>query len=98
MVAVRGAGLGRPVVRLFSAAGVETGSFLWEKGGMAGWGWSAEQELVIVEATGKVRGDRRWCLLELGVWMGWGLFVGPGKSEAGWVVPGCPNAWIVHAA
>ncbi|KIY95564.1 Vacuolar protein sorting-associated protein 16 [Monoraphidium neglectum] len=54
MVAVRGAGLGRPVVRLFSAAGVETGSFLWEKGGMAGWGWSAEQELVIVEATGKV--------------------------------------------
>lgn len=56
LVVVRGAGPTRPVVRLFSSSGVETGSFLWEKGRLAGWGWSDAWELVLVEPTGKVGG------------------------------------------
>ncbi|GBF95901.1 hypothetical protein Rsub_08492 [Raphidocelis subcapitata] len=55
VVPVRGAGPARPVVRLFSAAGAEAGSFLWERGRLAGWGWSDAQELVIVEPSGKVQ-------------------------------------------
>jgi hypothetical protein len=54
MVPVVGAGPTRPVVRIFSAAGAELGSFLWERGRLAGWGWSDAQELVLVEPTGKV--------------------------------------------
>ncbi|KAF8057673.1 VCL1 [Scenedesmus sp. PABB004] len=45
---------GRPVVRIFSAAGALLGSFLWEGARLAGWGWSAELELVMVDAAGKV--------------------------------------------
>jgi len=75
MVAVRGAGPTRPVVRLFNAAGVEAGSFLWDKGRLAGWGWSDAQELVLVEPTGKVGG-----------WLGFGVFacvVGGGAGAMG---------------
>ncbi|KAI8468744.1 MAG: vacuolar protein sorting-associated protein 16 [Monoraphidium minutum] len=54
MVAVTGAGPAAPVVRLFGGAGSEAGSFLWERGRLAGWGWSGEQELVLVEPCGKV--------------------------------------------
>lgn len=56
VVAIRGAGPARPAVRIFNAAGVEAGSFLWDSPGrIAAWGWSDAQELVIVEDSGKVR-------------------------------------------
>lgn len=54
MVAVRGPGPTRPVVRLFSGSGAEGGSFLWQRGRLAGWGWSDALELVMVEPSGKV--------------------------------------------
>jgi hypothetical protein len=57
MVVVKGAGSTRPAVRLFNAAGIETGHFLWEGGALVGWGWSDSQELVMVDAVGKVRGQ-----------------------------------------
>ncbi|WIA22377.1 hypothetical protein OEZ85_004684 [Tetradesmus obliquus] len=49
-----GAPGGRPVVRIFSCAGQLLGSFLWEGGKLAGWGWSSELELLLVDAAGKV--------------------------------------------
>jgi hypothetical protein len=49
-----GAPGGRPVVRIFSCAGQLLGSFLWEGGKLAGWGWSSELELVMVDVAGKV--------------------------------------------
>ena len=56
MVVVKGVGSTRPAVRLFNAAGVETGHFLWDGGALVGWGWSDAQELVMVDAAAKVRG------------------------------------------
>jgi hypothetical protein len=50
-----GDGSVRPVLRIFSSSGAHLGSRLWEGGRLVGWGWSAEQELVTVEAKGKVR-------------------------------------------
>jgi hypothetical protein len=45
---------GRPVVRIYSCSGQLLGSFLWEGGKLAGWGWSSELELVMVDVAGKV--------------------------------------------
>lgn len=42
------------MVRIFSCAGQLLGSFLWEGGKLAGWGWSSELELLLVDAAGKV--------------------------------------------
>jgi hypothetical protein len=44
-------------VRIFSCSGRLLGSFLWEGGKLAGWGWSSELELVMVDETEKVRGE-----------------------------------------
>lgn len=46
---------GRPLVRIFSAAGQLQGSFLWEGAKLLSWGWSNELELVMVDVAGKVR-------------------------------------------
>ncbi|GFR52291.1 hypothetical protein Agub_g14826, partial [Astrephomene gubernaculifera] len=40
----------KPVLRTFSASGVSLGAAVWEGGRLAGWGWSEEQQLVVVEA------------------------------------------------
>lgn len=45
---------GRPVVRIFSAAGTLLGSLLWDGGRLAGWGWSNDLELMMVDVGGKV--------------------------------------------
>jgi hypothetical protein len=48
-------------MRLFSPAGRETGTFLWDKGPVAGWGWTAQQELLLVTKDGQVRqGAAAW--------------------------------------
>ncbi len=52
MVVVAAGASTRPVVRLFSAAGAELGSFLWERGPIAGWGWSDQQVGVWLEPDG----------------------------------------------
>lgn len=54
----------RPAVRIFNCSGVEMGSFLWEKGALAGWGWSDEMELIMVE-QGVMVGVLKIC------WMHW---------------------------
>lgn len=44
----------RPVVRIFSAAGSERGSFLWTGGALSALGWSSQEELLLVEDNGHV--------------------------------------------
>ena len=48
----------RPIIRIFSAAGQELGSAVWDKGRIIEWGWSSDLELVVVEEGGKVGGSR----------------------------------------
>lgn len=50
----------QPVMRLFSPAGRETGNFLWDKGPVASWGWTAQQELLLVTKDGQVRDLLGW--------------------------------------
>eukprot|EP00798_Chlamydomonas_sp_ICE-L_P031781 gene31781-6977_t len=44
----------RPLIRIFSAAGIELGSVLWERGRILDWGWSSNLELAVVEESAKV--------------------------------------------
>jgi hypothetical protein len=63
-VVIRGGATGgRPLVRIFSAAGQVLGSFLWEGARLLAWGWSNELELVMVDVAGKVRVRRLVCLV-----------------------------------
>lgn len=48
-------GTTQPVVKVFTSAGKVLGAFVWDKGRILGFAWTAELELVIVEATGEVR-------------------------------------------
>ncbi|GIL65102.1 hypothetical protein Vafri_18928 [Volvox africanus] len=48
-----GGGL-KPLLRTFTSAGESLGACLWEGGRLVAWGWTEEQQLAIVEATGKV--------------------------------------------
>ncbi len=45
----------RPVIRTFTAAGEQLGAMVWERGSILEWGWSDDLELIIVEASGRVR-------------------------------------------
>ncbi|KAG2424052.1 hypothetical protein HYH02_015233 [Chlamydomonas schloesseri] len=44
----------KPVLRTFTAAGVALGATVWEGGRLVDWGWTDEQQLAVVEASGKV--------------------------------------------
>jgi hypothetical protein len=49
-----GAGSGL-VVRIFSAAGREQGSFVWDGGRVATMGWTRQQELLLLDEGGQAR-------------------------------------------
>jgi hypothetical protein len=55
--AAAGGGI-KPVLRTFNSAGGSLGAAVWEGGRLVEWGWSEEQQLVAVEASGKVRRER----------------------------------------
>ncbi|GIL84671.1 hypothetical protein Vretifemale_13276, partial [Volvox reticuliferus] len=44
----------KPLIRTFNSAGESLGACLWEGGRLVAWGWTEEQQLAVVEATGKV--------------------------------------------
>jgi hypothetical protein len=46
--------LARPIIRTFAASGRLLGSYVWDKGRIMAWGWSAALDLVVVEESGKV--------------------------------------------
>ena len=47
-------GTTQPVVKIFTSAGSTLGAFVWDKGRIAGFAWTAAHDLVIVEVTGEV--------------------------------------------
>ena len=53
LVVVQGAAT-KPVVRVFTAAGRALAAFVWDRGRIAGMGWSSQEDLLIVEDTGQV--------------------------------------------
>ena len=53
LVVVQGAAT-KPVVRVFTAAGRALAAFMWDRGRVAGMGWSNQEDLLIVEDTGQV--------------------------------------------
>lgn len=44
----------KPVVKIHSSSGHLLGAFAWERGPIAALGWSAAEELLVVETTGQV--------------------------------------------
>ncbi|KAK9786074.1 hypothetical protein WJX73_008313 [Symbiochloris irregularis] len=44
----------RPVLKIFTSAGGVMGALVWDKGSIAGLGWTSANELVVVEVTGEV--------------------------------------------
>lgn len=44
----------QPVVKVFTAAGSVLGAFVWDKGRIAGFAWTSQQELVIIDIKGEV--------------------------------------------
>jgi hypothetical protein len=57
----------RPVVRMFSASGAELGSFVWDGARLAGWAWTDDLELLLVEGTGRVSAFCNRCWLRHGL-------------------------------
>lgn len=49
----------KPVVKIHSACGQLKGAFAWEKGPIAGLGWTDTEDLLIVETSGQVIGITR---------------------------------------
>ena len=54
MVVVSGA-ITQPLVKVYPAAGVQLGAFVWDKGRAEAMGWTSKEDLMIVEQTGEVR-------------------------------------------
>ena len=44
----------QPIVKIFTSAGRPLGAFVWDKGRIAGFDWTSEHDLVIMEVTGEV--------------------------------------------
>ena len=53
MVLVSG-GITQPLLKMYTAAGVQLGVAVWDKGRIEAMGWTNEEELMIVEQTGEV--------------------------------------------
>ena len=53
LVVVTG-GLTKPVVRIYTAAGQAMAAFAWDHGRIAAMGWTAEEDLLILEDSGEV--------------------------------------------
>ena len=53
MVLVSG-GITQPLVKIYTAAGVQQAVFIWDKGRIEAMGWTSEEDLMIVEQTGEV--------------------------------------------
>ena len=86
-------GTTRPVVRIFTAAGSAMGAFLWDKGRIAGLGWTSSLELVIMEVTGEVRVAYPSTLPEQWFWQG--CFPPPAQLVADHILPRTQQHLIV---
>ena len=53
MVLVSG-GITQPLLKMYTAAGVQLGVTVWDKGRIEAMGWTNEEELMVVEQTGEV--------------------------------------------
>ena len=53
VVVVTGASM-KPKIAIYSAAGQALASVEWDHGSIVGLGWTGDEKLVIVEATGEV--------------------------------------------
>ena len=47
-------GTTQPVVKIFTSSGQTLGAFVWDKGRIAGFAWTEDHDLAIMEVTGEV--------------------------------------------